>query len=286
MSKNINLDLCKNILSFSEHKVGVSKKTDTLSKAQLKELDSWFRRIGVAYTISQLHISQHIPLYNLFLTRINDYPNPSAIDEAIEKGLADYIFYAKLYECNPTELQLKQKGYSIDFIDRYLDQKCTIEELDKLRIDFIDNTYIKYGDIVRFYGEGYRENGKYIYDGYILEELGDDINGYGNIPTHYSITEFPTVLFFKNVMDYNTNVWIEPTGIPLQFIGKSKDDKYYRYRTSDDYIIYYNGTEDLNELYLNDEISNLFAYSDPSFGFGVAEEVLLRKNPLVLVVMS
>lgn len=75
---------------------------------------------------------------------------------------------------------------------------------------------LKRGDIVLLESiSGYRNDGKCIFNGEILENLYQEIDDYGSVPPEYKvIDEFP-VGYWANSIDHNNIVWFDPTQYEL-----------------------------------------------------------------------
>ncbi len=89
------------------------------------------------------------------------------------------------------------------------------------RQEIIDN--LKRGDIVAFYSleDAYRNDGKAIFDGQDIVDLYYEEDDYGSIPPTFLVgDEFP-IMHWKDNIDHNNIVWINPVGREDQLLDLS-----------------------------------------------------------------
>jgi hypothetical protein len=100
-----------------------------------------------------------------------------------------------------------------------LDDIITMEEYDSDLEDLITEqvkiqypnykSQIEKGDIISIIKNGYRNDGKYIWNGKSVESLNYFFDEYGGVPPTYQYPEFPLDTW-DNVIDHNKIRWIRP----------------------------------------------------------------------------
>ena len=85
---------------------------------------------------------------------------------------------------------------------------------------------LRRGDIIHIdeYGD-YRNEGKLIYNGSILEDLADEPDDYGNVPSSYTIGDEFKALHWKDTIDHNSYVWIDLSKYRSQLLESVKDEE-------------------------------------------------------------
>jgi hypothetical protein len=138
---------------------------------------------------------------------INGFYNKKFIDINKVNEKDRFLFQSQLIECNAKVSDYKKLDLSADddevdteYLQKLYDLAKKCGEPDKMK-------YLKHGDIIRFFDEGYRNNKKFIYNSIYdcLEELDWSYgNGYGYVPENYKINNFPTIEYFSNSIDLGT----------------------------------------------------------------------------------
>jgi hypothetical protein len=102
---------------------------------------------------------------------------------------------------------------------------------------------VRRGDVVHFGSDDYRNCNKYLWNGVGLDELGDDEDDYGHLPSSYTCNEFINPYrWFSNsenddeVIDHNTHVWFDfNTNIfkvierTTEYVIIQRDSQYYTF---------------------------------------------------------
>jgi hypothetical protein len=107
-------------------------------------------------------------------------------------------------------------------------------------LKYIDKTgiIIQRGDVVRFVCYTYRNEGKLMYDGKTFVSLDNNMDEYDNTPSWCTLSEFPDIRYFENVIDHNSYRSIDLENFKLVEVDKCDrfNDNKYIGKVSDKYV--------------------------------------------------
>lgn len=202
------------------------------------KVNSFLRDKGYTFTLQDIPTN----LQDKVITACDT--NLKEIDETVR-----FLFYSNLIECNPTEEEVIAFFKDNEDCDKELLSRSFIfEERDYFYDDLLKLAYkysdplsmkfLKHGDIIRFFGEDYRDQGSMIYGAEIggssrLQSLDIHDNGYPCVPSNFKINDLPLVDYFEYSMDCNRDICMRIDFKKLEEIVKD-----IKYRTDDGILIY------------------------------------------------
>ena len=143
-------------------------------------------------------LCSHEDTWRFLLER--DYPHIRKIGDPRQQYMYNYTYrVSMLHTLSPPDLDIIVPEHDYDIT------QSTLDELSK----YLPSD-IRRGDIVWLsnYGE-YRNDGKFIYNGYTIEHLDSDVDDYGSVPSTYTIGDEFKSTHWVNVIDHNSYIWID-----------------------------------------------------------------------------
>jgi hypothetical protein len=266
MLKSLQPGIMSNIISYSGTLGNFSK---TFSENQQRNiLKQWFKEIHIQTSFSEVKDFEIPLLWGLYQNRISNAPPKDLLDKAIEKGLNQDYFYAKVVHVPTSNFT-----YSLNPED--LKDASLVEEVNQELKETVKNNKLRYGDILILgAGDGY--NGiKFIYNGANLiladhEFVSEDLP---TVTKNFPINNFPITTYFSKGLW--RVVYFDTQGTDLQLV-----DKYVLSKTLTPNTIYHYITTGKNsgyEIWTWEELNNwkgILPFDDANGGLDLGEDFI------------